>query len=76
MYFVIQENEDPSLQAEGEKEPVEEPEVQRRELTVGDEQEIWRDITLTQYRHTHKHCTEIRAFTPLNHWHQNTLIIQ
>lgn len=62
MYFVIQENEDPSVQANGEKQPVEEPEVQRRELTVGDEQEIWRDITLTQYKHTHKHCTEIRVF--------------
>lgn len=55
MYIVIQENEDPSLQANGEKQPVEEPEVQRRELTVGDEQEIWRDITLTQYKHTHTH---------------------
>lgn len=75
MYFVIQENEDPSLQAEGEKQPVEEPEVQRRELTVGDEQEIWRDITLTQYKPKHKHSTEIRAFTPLNHGHQNMLII-
>ncbi|XP_035508689.1 DEP domain-containing protein 1A [Morone saxatilis] len=42
-----QENVDPALQAEGENQSVGEPQVQRRELTVEDEQEIWRDITLT-----------------------------
>ncbi|KAF1385363.1 hypothetical protein PFLUV_G00106970 [Perca fluviatilis] len=42
-----QENVDPALQAEGENEPIGEQQVPRRELTVDDEQEIWRDITLT-----------------------------
>ncbi|XP_023148675.2 DEP domain-containing protein 1A isoform X1 [Amphiprion ocellaris] len=43
------ENVDPALQAQqdGEKQPLEEQETQRRELTVDDEQDIWRDITLT-----------------------------
>ncbi|XP_051803247.1 DEP domain-containing protein 1A isoform X2 [Acanthochromis polyacanthus] len=43
------ENVDPALQAQqdGEKQPLEEQERQRRELTVEDEQDIWRDITLT-----------------------------
>ncbi|XP_059197818.1 DEP domain-containing protein 1A [Centropristis striata] len=41
------ENVDPALQAGGEKEPTGEQQAQRRELTVEDEQEIWRDITLT-----------------------------
>lgn len=48
---VFQENVDPALQAENQ--PIGEQQVQRRELTVEDEQEIWRDITLTQYKHTH-----------------------
>ncbi|XP_078114523.1 DEP domain-containing protein 1A isoform X2 [Sander vitreus] len=42
-----QENVDPALQAGGENEPIGEQQVLRRELTVDDEQEIWRDITLT-----------------------------
>ncbi|XP_033476707.1 DEP domain-containing protein 1A isoform X1 [Epinephelus lanceolatus] len=43
----MQENVDPALQAGGENQPTGEQQVQRRELTVEDEQEIWRDITLT-----------------------------
>lgn len=45
---------DPALriQQEGDNQPEEEQQKQRRELTVEDEQEIWRDITLTQYKHT------------------------
>ncbi|XP_032382911.1 DEP domain-containing protein 1A isoform X1 [Etheostoma spectabile] len=42
-----QENVDPALQAGGENKPIGEQQVPRRELTVEDEQEIWRDITLT-----------------------------
>ncbi|XP_051231672.1 DEP domain-containing protein 1A isoform X2 [Dicentrarchus labrax] len=43
-----QENVDPALQAGASgNQPVGEPQVQRRELTVEDEREIWRDITLT-----------------------------
>uniref|UniRef100_A0A3Q4IBM3 DEP domain containing 1a n=1 Tax=Neolamprologus brichardi TaxID=32507 RepID=A0A3Q4IBM3_NEOBR len=44
-----QENVDPALriQQEGDNQPEEEQQKQRRELTVEDEQEIWRDITLT-----------------------------
>lgn len=44
-----QENVDPALriQREGDNQPEEEQQKQRRELTVEDEQEIWRDITLT-----------------------------
>ncbi|XP_049911684.1 DEP domain-containing protein 1A isoform X2 [Epinephelus moara] len=42
-----QENVDPALQAGGENQPAGEQQVQRRELTVEDEREIWRDITLT-----------------------------
>ncbi|XP_008302618.1 DEP domain-containing protein 1A isoform X1 [Stegastes partitus] len=43
------ENVDPALQVqhEGENQPLEEQQAQRRELTVEDEQDIWRDITLT-----------------------------
>ncbi|XP_070817323.1 DEP domain-containing protein 1A [Chaetodon trifascialis] len=41
-----QENIDPALQA-GDDKPMEEQQVLRRELTVEDEQEIWKDITLT-----------------------------
>ncbi|KAM9848845.1 DEP domain-containing protein 1A [Aulostomus maculatus] len=41
-----QENVDPVHRGEGENHPTEQ-QVQRRELTVDDEQEIWRDITLT-----------------------------
>lgn len=48
LYFVIQENVDPSLESERENKPVEEAEMQRRELTPEDEQQIWKDITLTQ----------------------------
>lgn len=52
--LVFQENVDPALriQQEGDNQPEEEQQKQRRELTVEDEQEIWRDITLTQYKHT------------------------
>ncbi|XP_068446089.1 DEP domain-containing protein 1A isoform X1 [Clinocottus analis] len=42
-----QENVDPELQAAREYRPIGEQQVPRRELTVEDEQEIWRDITLT-----------------------------
>ncbi|XP_063746742.1 DEP domain-containing protein 1A isoform X2 [Eleginops maclovinus] len=42
-----QENVDPALQAGGENQPIGEQQVPRRELTVEDEQEIWRDITMT-----------------------------
>ncbi|XP_054459521.1 DEP domain-containing protein 1A isoform X1 [Anoplopoma fimbria] len=42
-----QENVDPALQAGGENHPIGEQQVPRRELTVEDEQEIWRDITVT-----------------------------
>ncbi|KAM4549122.1 DEP domain-containing protein 1A isoform 1-T1 [Odontesthes bonariensis] len=43
------ENVDPALQVqqEGENQPTEEQKLHRRELTVEDEQEIWKDITLT-----------------------------
>ncbi|XP_076582599.1 DEP domain-containing protein 1A [Chaetodon auriga] len=41
-----QENVDPALQA-GDDKPMGEQQVLRRELTVEDEQEIWKDITLT-----------------------------
>ncbi|KAM6938029.1 DEP domain-containing protein 1A [Lycodopsis pacificus] len=41
------ENVDPALEAGGENPPAGEQQVPRRELTVEDEQEIWRDITLT-----------------------------
>lgn len=43
---------DPARQAEEENQPVEQ-QVLRRELTVEDERDIWRDITLTQYEHTY-----------------------
>uniref|UniRef100_A0A8C3A090 DEP domain containing 1a n=1 Tax=Cyclopterus lumpus TaxID=8103 RepID=A0A8C3A090_CYCLU len=42
-----QENVDPALQAGGENRPIGEQQMPRRELTVEDEQEIWKDITLT-----------------------------
>ncbi|XP_071342366.1 DEP domain-containing protein 1A isoform X2 [Trachinotus anak] len=42
-----QENVDPALPAEEENQSTGEKQVQRRELTVEDEQDIWRDITLT-----------------------------
>ncbi|KAM7012190.1 DEP domain-containing protein 1A isoform 2-T2 [Tautogolabrus adspersus] len=42
-----QENVDPALQAGGANQPMGEQQVPRRELTVEDEQEIWRDIALT-----------------------------
>uniref|UniRef100_A0A3B4YJM3 DEP domain containing 1a n=1 Tax=Seriola lalandi dorsalis TaxID=1841481 RepID=A0A3B4YJM3_SERLL len=42
-----QENVDPSLPAEEENQPTGEQQLLRRELTVEDEQDIWRDITLT-----------------------------
>lgn len=53
---------DPSLQSERENKPMEEAEMQRRELTLEDEQHIWKDITLTQYIYTHTHarCREMR----------------
>lgn len=44
---LFQENIDPALQTQGENEPGEQ-QVPRRELTVEDEHDIWRDITLTQ----------------------------
>jgi len=44
----FQENVDPTLQAGGENRPIGEQQVPRRELTVEDEKEIWKDITLTQ----------------------------
>lgn len=48
----FQENVDPALTAGDENQPTGEQQVQRRELTVEDEHEIWRDITVTQYEHT------------------------
>ncbi|XP_041791027.1 DEP domain-containing protein 1A isoform X2 [Chelmon rostratus] len=42
-----QENVDPAFQPAGDNKPTGEQQMQRRELTVEDEQEIWRDITLT-----------------------------
>lgn len=51
--WAFQENVDPAFQPAGDNKPTGEQQVQRRELTVEDEQEIWRDITLTQYEHTH-----------------------
>lgn len=53
-----QENVDPALQAEADDKGAEQ-QMQRRDLTVDDEQEIWRDVTLTQYKHTQTH-----SFTP------------
>lgn len=49
---------DPSLESERENKPLEEAEMQRRELTLEDEQQIWKDITLTQYinEHTRTHA--------------------
>lgn len=54
MFCVFQENVDPALQAqrEGTNQPAEEQQQHRRELTAEDEREIWKDITLTQYKHT------------------------
>lgn len=46
----LQENVDPELQAQS-KAPGEQ-QTQRRALTVEDEHDIWRDITLTQYANT------------------------
>ena len=42
---------DPALQAKAEDEnaPVGEQQAHKRELTEEDEQEIWKEITLTQY---------------------------
>ncbi|XP_075901590.1 DEP domain-containing protein 1A isoform X2 [Nelusetta ayraudi] len=45
-----QENVDPSLESERENKPLEEAELQRRELTLEDEQQIWKDITLTHLK--------------------------
>ncbi|XP_019959705.2 DEP domain-containing protein 1A isoform X1 [Paralichthys olivaceus] len=42
-----QENVDPALQTGEENHPTGDQQMQRRELTVEDEQDIWRDITLT-----------------------------
>lgn len=42
---------DPAAPSEDESQPSDQP-VHRRQLTVEDEQEIWRYITLTQYEHT------------------------
>uniref|UniRef100_A0A3Q3VMG8 DEP domain-containing protein n=1 Tax=Mola mola TaxID=94237 RepID=A0A3Q3VMG8_MOLML len=42
-----QENVDPAVQSQEESHPVGEQQGQRRQLTLEDEQEIWRDITLT-----------------------------
>ncbi|XP_035503720.2 DEP domain-containing protein 1A isoform X1 [Scophthalmus maximus] len=42
-----QENVDPALQAGEANQPIGEQQVPRRELTMEDEQDIWRDITLT-----------------------------
>ncbi|XP_074525328.1 DEP domain-containing protein 1A isoform X2 [Halichoeres trimaculatus] len=42
-----QENVDPALQAEGDDQSAGEKQTQRRELTMQDEREIWKDITLT-----------------------------
>uniref|UniRef100_A0A665TQW6 DEP domain containing 1a n=1 Tax=Echeneis naucrates TaxID=173247 RepID=A0A665TQW6_ECHNA len=42
-----QENVDPALPAEEENQQIGEAQVQRRALTVEDEHDIWRDITLT-----------------------------
>ncbi|XP_019132892.2 DEP domain-containing protein 1A isoform X1 [Larimichthys crocea] len=42
-----QENVDPALTAGDKNQPTGEQQVQRRELTVEDEHEIWRDITVT-----------------------------
>ncbi|XP_029002980.1 DEP domain-containing protein 1A isoform X3 [Betta splendens] len=41
------ENADPALQTQGESQCEEEQQTPRRELTVEDEHDIWRDITLT-----------------------------
>lgn len=49
--FIFQDNMDPSAPSEGENQPADQP-VQRRQLTEEDEQEIWRSITLTQYKTT------------------------
>lgn len=48
----FQENVDPALQSEGKNQPVGGQQAERRQLIVEDEQEIWRYITLTQYKHT------------------------
>lgn len=54
LFCVFQENVDPALEAqrEGTDQPAEEQQQHRRELTAEDEREIWKDITLTQYKHT------------------------
>ncbi|XP_067452263.1 DEP domain-containing protein 1A isoform X1 [Thunnus thynnus] len=54
-----QENVDPVLQTEEENQPTEEQQLPRRELTVEDEQDIWRDITIT-------HLQRILGVTSLN----------
>lgn len=40
---------------------MEEAEMQRRKLTLEDEHQIWKDITLTQYITTDMHCSESTA---------------
>lgn len=47
-WCVLQENVDPAFQAGAENGLLEEQQMPRRELTLDDEQEIWKDITLIQ----------------------------
>ncbi|XP_034035337.1 DEP domain-containing protein 1A [Thalassophryne amazonica] len=42
-----QENDDPALQAQNKDQPIGEQQTQKRQLRVEDEQEVWKDITLT-----------------------------
>ncbi|XP_062279813.1 DEP domain-containing protein 1A [Scomber scombrus] len=54
-----QENVDPALQTQEENQPIGEQQLQRRELTVEDEHDIWRDITIT-------HLQRILGISSLN----------
>lgn len=49
---------------------MEEAEMQRRKLTLEDEQQIWKDITLTQYINAHVYRSELGADVLLCLLHQ------
>ncbi|XP_013882536.1 DEP domain-containing protein 1A isoform X2 [Austrofundulus limnaeus] len=75
------ENVDPALQTqqEGLNQPVEEQQQQRRELTAEDEQEIWRDITLTHLQRilgvsSLHEVLELRCINPQNIIHNMTKV--
>ncbi|XP_072245075.1 DEP domain-containing protein 1A [Leuresthes tenuis] len=75
------ENVDPALQVqqEGGNQPTEEQKLHRRELTVEDEQEIWKDITLTHLQRilgvaSLSEVLEQRSVNPQNIIHNMTKV--